>query len=259
MAKPTQSAKSGSDWTENELSAFNIHTINVPAEEFFGTHLADISLDHLPQAIVKQEQGSGPLCDEELMFFDYLCDASIEEDSAVDDFVAFMLRIMKYEGNGRRICLRKKLKMTMCSNTVVTTPDVSIVYRNTILLEVQEDKRTIDLKNPVPKLVAGMLAAFYNLNLDRKAKGRNSLDTKIFPSIVMYGAVPVFFLFEITQDLVAAVQAGTSPPHETLLKRCIPPVKNPDNYVSEGMFSLENRRAALKCFEAFKRFLVVDI
>ncbi|KAK7462668.1 hypothetical protein VKT23_007255 [Stygiomarasmius scandens] len=259
MANLGRSPKSSSDWTETDLKAFNIRVIDVSADEFFGVRLADINLDHLPPAIVTQENAVEPLSKEESLFFDYMNDADVGEESAVCDFMAFLLHILNYDGDGRLIRQRKEWVMTMCASMVNVKPDVTVVHRRRLpLLPVRADRRKTNRENPVPKLVAEMLGTFYSLNLTRRMLCKSPLDKKVIPGITFHGDVPIFFRMEVTQEFVTAFQAGMYPPEEILVQKCIPPVKDVVNYVKYGMRRLEHRQVILKCFEAFKKFVVVD-
>ncbi|THU82203.1 hypothetical protein K435DRAFT_692000, partial [Dendrothele bispora CBS 962.96] len=80
--------------------------------------------------------------------------------------------------------------------------------------------------------------------------------SKVIPGIVMRGIVPIFYLFKVTQELVDALQAGSYPIRETVLRRCIPPVQSLGDYRQLGILLLHNRKVVLKCYEAFKKFLV---
>ncbi|THU76641.1 hypothetical protein K435DRAFT_141370 [Dendrothele bispora CBS 962.96] len=89
-------------------------------------------------------------------------------------------------------------------------------------------------------------------------QGKDLLNSKLIPGITMRGVVPIFYLLEVTRELMDALQSGTYPMQETCLRKCIPPVRSPDQYSQFGMRRLEDRKVVLKCFEAFKKFLVVD-
>ncbi|THV02135.1 hypothetical protein K435DRAFT_654060 [Dendrothele bispora CBS 962.96] len=111
-------------------------------------------------------------------------------------------------------------------------------------------------QNAEPQLVAEMLAAFYTINSTRREQGKDPLDSKVIPGIAMRGIVPIFYLLDVTRELVDALQAGSYPTRETVLRRCIPPVQSVADYRQVGILVLDNRKVVLKCYEAFKKFLV---
>lgn len=146
MANLIRSAKSGSKWGINELIAFNIGVNTVDMQTFFG-------FPNLPQTTVSPvilnnlEEPLGPLHKSEMDFFTYLEDAMTihpEEESLVDDFAAFILRLMTFDEGRRVVHLRKELGLEMCGEHVDAKTDVCITERSPttgvrFLLLVQED------------------------------------------------------------------------------------------------------------------------
>ena len=149
MANLIRSAKSGSHWGINELIAFNISVSTLDIPTFFGipdlpqTTVSPVILNSLEEPI-----GGPPLLKDELDFFSYLEDAMAippEEKSFVDDFAAFILRLMDYNSGRRLIHLRKELRFEMCGQRVDAKIDVCVTERSPTtgmryLLLVQEDK-----------------------------------------------------------------------------------------------------------------------
>ena len=72
MANYTRSAKSGSDWTDNDLKAYNITISSTPPEKFFST--PDPSLDHIDPAILNSPPGDDnpALSDATVKYLSYL-------------------------------------------------------------------------------------------------------------------------------------------------------------------------------------------
>jgi hypothetical protein len=104
MANLIRSARSGSNWGTNELIAFNIIVDNVDAQTFFGS-------PNLPQITVSAvildnlEEPTGTLQKSDMVFFAYMEDAMAipaGEESSVDDFAAFLLKMLSYD-EGRRV------------------------------------------------------------------------------------------------------------------------------------------------------------
>jgi hypothetical protein len=139
MANILLSAKSGSDWTDNELTAFNIQVDSVDAATFF-------NMGQLPDPIVSpviltnESRPQGPLAKRDRLFFQYMKDAVKGEESLVDDFAAFILGIFEYDEPERVIHQRKEVSFVMCGMTVSAKPDVCVMSESEYLLLVQEDK-----------------------------------------------------------------------------------------------------------------------
>ena len=146
MANLVRSAKSGSSWGMNELIAFNIEVIGVNVRTFFGD--AILSQPTVSSVILNNlEEPAGPLHKADMDFFAYMEDAmSIHpgEESFVDDFAAFILRMMRYDAGRRVIHLRKDMGFEMCGQRVDAKTDVCVMERSSTgaryLLLVQEYK-----------------------------------------------------------------------------------------------------------------------
>jgi hypothetical protein len=67
---------------------------------------------------------------------------------------------------------------------------------------------------------------------------------------------PSFFKIPVTRELTRYVEGGTFPPTPTVVIGHVPDIPRPDRRFSEGMKLLDNRRAILQCYEAFKKFVV---
>ena len=141
MAKVILSAKSGSDWTENELHAFNIWVASVGTTQFFGhTVLPPAAIS--PTILNNAQMPPGPISKDDRLFFDYLMDAerALSEESAVDDFAAHILRTLDYDNQDRRIRTRKEIPFIMSGCRVDAKTDVCVMDHADYLLLVQEDK-----------------------------------------------------------------------------------------------------------------------
>ena len=124
----SQSAKPGRKWGMNELFTFNINVINVNVQTFFGNAI-------LPQPMVSSaildnlEEPAGPLCQADIDFFFYMEDAMPThpgKQSFVNDFTAFLLKMMDYNDGIRAVCQWRKLKFEMCGKYVDAKVDICI-------------------------------------------------------------------------------------------------------------------------------------
>jgi hypothetical protein len=67
---------------------------------------------------------------------------------------------------------------------------------------------------------------------------------------------PSFFKIPVTHELTRCVEYGTFPLTPTVVIGHVPDIPRPNRRFSEGMKPLDNRRAILQCYEAFKKFIV---
>ncbi|KIL62602.1 hypothetical protein M378DRAFT_80878 [Amanita muscaria Koide BX008] len=253
MAQLIRSAKSGSDWTDNELFAFNIVVQDVDVATFFGapqlppTTVSPVVLNNTfrpaPPAVISKE---------DRLFFKYLDRANIGEKAAVDDFAGHILRMLNFDDNDRSIATKRELSFTMCGTCVWAKADIAILDDAEYSLMVQEDKRTTVTDEPKPRLIAEAIAAFVENNRLRVPP----LPQKTFPAITMVGPCPIFYKIPVTQALVDALITAQYPPQPTIVQRLVPPVPDPSSYRRHGMNPLENRRIVFQCLEAMRGLLV---
>ncbi|KAF8265101.1 hypothetical protein EI94DRAFT_372050 [Lactarius quietus] len=253
MANINLSAKSSCDWTENELSGFKIMVDTMAPATFFGTEkLPDPAISGViltnewrPQSLPENS---------DRLFYHYLTDAMIGDESFKDDFAAFILRMFKYDEPEQIIHQRKELSFVMCGTVVNAKPGVCVMSESDsdYLLLVQDGSQRTD---PEPQLIAGAIAAFYQNNLHRKTAGKRMWNSQIISGIIMFGTVPTFYRIPVTADLVHAVQTGRHPVETTRVQRCVPPVPNQDAYIREGLIPLVNRYIVMQCYEAFKTLI----
>ena len=77
----------------------------------------------------------------------------------------------------------------------------------------------------------------------------------MYIGIVTIGSAPFFYKIAITQALVDMVMKSQCPAQETIFERFIPPVKDVDDFVRDGMLTLDNRRVCFQCYEALRGLL----
>jgi hypothetical protein len=115
MANILLSAKSGSDWSDNELTTFNIQVDSVDSATFFNMgQLPDPLVS--PVILTNESRPRGPLAKRDRLFFQYMKDAVKGEKSLVDDFAAFILGMFEYDEPERVIHQRKEVSFVMCGN-----------------------------------------------------------------------------------------------------------------------------------------------
>ena len=256
MAQLLRTPKSGSDWTANELCAYNIAVVPQNKQEFFGTidfpDPAEPSLAGFMIAETRQD-AADKRTKQLLHYLDLAMDPKIGQEAAVDNFAAELLRGLEYDDENRIVFIRHAIPFLICGENSVAQTDVCVMDDNEILLLLQEDKRLTSMKDPEPQVIAEAIAAFALNNWKRERDLNLPLCNSImFPCLTMVGTTPVFYKITITAALSRAVQTGSYPETETRVLRYIPSLPRRN---SEGMRPLPNRLEILRCLEAFKIFL----
>ena len=259
MANIIRTSKSGSDWTPNDLLAYNIRVEYQDSATFFGVPV--LPQPQVDNEVLTAQDAAATQYDDPyalLRTMDLAMAVPPGEESAVDDFAVQLFRVLGYTGRavGRVARTRKDLPFWVCGQERHAKTDVCIMDASDILLLVQEDKRHLDGSDPEPQLIAEAIAAFYhNNNIRTRALGVPVLPSKVIPGITMKGTMPTFYKIRVTTELVLAVQLGEYPAQEIVVYAHLPPVPRPARRYSEGMKPLDNRRIILSCYEAFKQFL----
>ena len=256
MANLIRSAKSGSDWSYNDLLTYNISVQSVTGTQFFGVSLSEVV----------------PVMDEEFASFN--CDSGEKptgpkrvrnlvrnmesatktgNESAVDEFAYNLLVTMDYDKGERMVHMRVPIQLEVCGVSKMAQTDVCVMRDDlSVLLMVQEDKTVWNPRDPEPQAIAEAIAAFQENNRVRNKLGLSVLKDMMIPCITMVGTFPHFYLVPVTQHLSSCVATGQYPDVTTTVSRYIPRVPR---RVSDGMRPVENRREILRCFEAFKVFV----
>ncbi|KAI9445000.1 hypothetical protein H4582DRAFT_2053182 [Lactarius indigo] len=192
MAKLIRSAKSASDWTRNELAAYNITVEYHDAATFFCMH-------NLPQPAiidptVLTATGPGDAAGTSngvailLDYMDSLC-LLPHQRSLLSTILLWV--ILTSEDTPLVICgENRNAKVNVC---------VFDVFQKGILHHVLESKRYMDHSDPEPQLVAKAIAAFPANNRTRQQKlNQPPLVSKIMDGITMMGTAPIFYKIKIT-------------------------------------------------------------
>ena len=256
MANYNRTTKPGSEWTANELDAYNITVVSQNKEEFFGTidlpNPAEPSMAGFMVTETRQD-AQDKKTRQLLHYLDLAMSPKIGQEAAVDNFAAELLRGLDYDDANRIIFIRHAIPFLICGENSSAQTDVCIIDDNEILLLLQEDKKLTSMKDPEPQVIAEAIAAFALNNRKRERDLhlpiRNSI---MFPCLTMVGTSPIFYKITVTAALSKAVQTGSFPEIETRVFRYVPALPRRN---SEGMRPLANRLEILRCLEAFKRFL----
>ena len=144
MANIIRSAKSGSDWTINEVVGFNITVMDDNVVTFFGNpNLPASTVD--PIILNNVSLPPGRVAKSTRLFFRYLEDAMERfppgqpTEAAVDTFAFHLLGLLDYDEPNRAVYKRMEIGFIMCGQRVDAKPDICVMDDNYLLL-VQEDR-----------------------------------------------------------------------------------------------------------------------
>ena len=179
------SAKSGNDWTEKDLRAYNIQINCEDVATFFGD--PDLPLPDVDEEILTTLEEKDMLSTPNARLIRLLDRAMVpapdREESAVRDFASQLFVILGYKGWDIMIRTRKSIPYLICGEWRVTEADLCLIdylKDDAIILVVQEDKRlrSEDLPDPRPQLIGKAIAAFHNDNNRRLALGEPAVESK---------------------------------------------------------------------------------
>ncbi|TEB29270.1 hypothetical protein FA13DRAFT_1734946 [Coprinellus micaceus] len=239
-----RSATPGSDWTRNELLAYNIQVSLQEAPQFFGREHEPI--DHKLDANLLSTADptiAADLTKETYRFLAYLdlaSHANSGQESAIDDFAKALGTVLR---------TRYDIPFTICGRGSAAKTDVCLVHLNSMILLVLQDKTNKSPRSPEAQVIAGAIAAFQYNNEKRVDRGLPPLDLMNIPCVTMIGTHPSFYKVPVTQELSDAVISGQYPNQPTIVTRCVPP---PRRRSFEGMEFPDYRRIALQCYSAFR-------
>jgi hypothetical protein len=191
MANLIRSAKSGSDWTQSDLDAYNIHVHVDDTATFFG--IPDLPQPQVDPEILNVESADNMTVDKNAELITLLDIAMIPtgpEESAVDDFTVQLFKAIGYVWRKRVARTRKDIPLLVCGERRHAKTDVYIVdhSQNDILLLVQEDKRfggEENISDAESQLIAEAIAAFSLNNSRRRDAGLLELDSKVIWRLIL--------------------------------------------------------------------------
>lgn len=255
MANLIRSAKSGRDWSVNELLAYHITIKPLSPDEFFRSG-ADPSLDDLDPAILNARPGADDpeLSDITVRYLGHLDLAtSATQQSLIDDFARETLHLLGFSERNVILSTRFIIPLTICGETNTTAQtDVCLLRRPTLILLILVEDRTLSNSTDAQsQVVAEAIGAFQLNNRKREGRGLDPLESMTIPCITMSGTRPTFYLVPVTRALSTAVATGQYPAAETMVFKCVT-VAGRHRRANEGMEDTEYRKLALRRLLAFK-------
>jgi len=254
MANLIRSPKSSSDWSPNELIAYNITVTTQSLQEFFRGRNTEPPLDGINPSLINSAVDADDVSDDTFHYLTHLDLATrAVQESMLDGFSKETLRILGFQERGLSIITHFLIPLIICGdNHCFAQTDVCLLDRQSmILLVLQEDKTVFDMAPPEPRVIAEAIAAYQHNNEKRETIGHPTLDAMTIPCIVMVGTRPTFYLVPVTRALSIAVMTGQYPETPTEVVKCVTSL-GPNRRFNEGMETPEFRRVALQRFVAFK-------
>lgn len=166
MANLIRSPKCGSDWTANDLLAYNIRVSSQSPDNFYGQPLPTVaSLSRLDPNLISGTLDMQGLSDETYRLSQYLdlaSKANSGQESAIHDFAREILRVFGYEQRGLLLRSRYSIPLLISgeSNRSAQTDVCLAQGSSTILLVVHEEKPIVSVRDPEPQVVAGVTRLF---------------------------------------------------------------------------------------------------
>jgi len=142
MANLIRSTKSGNDWTQNELRAYNIQVVEQLLVEFFNQN----QLPPVPPTVCHfcetTDRALAPDDDtyKLLHYLDLTQNPKVGQEAAVNNFAARQLATLGYTSGQQVIVTRQALPLIICGTQCSAQTNICICDENDYLLLVQEDK-----------------------------------------------------------------------------------------------------------------------
>ncbi|KAF9349203.1 hypothetical protein BGX26_012450 [Mortierella sp. AD094] len=260
-------AKSGSNWTTNDLQYRNLAIVNAPKfRDFFGieppelpqsvTEFCNLNIDSTNIRAAYDAIGNNRTLLRTVTHLYIAIRICINAESSVGDFAVKILELCEYDEEGRAIGTRPEIIILVRGETYYAKPDVYVhTNDDSIVLLVQEDKNwyTGDTKHADSKaqVVAEAVAAYqHNRKKDILAHRPTVIEQRT-PYFAMLDTYPIFIT--ATEMLSQAVSLGHPSPVATQVKKySIPPAPG---IIGDALYNLDKRRKIMQAFIAFKRFL----
>ena len=182
MANLIRSAKSGNDWTENDLEAYNIQLRFEDAATFFGDSI--LPMPEIDEEILTTLEADDMSYDNNAELVNLLDLAMrFSEEPAVNDFTVELFKRLGYVKRNRVARTQTDISFFNSGEWRYTKSDICLVdlLQDEIRLVVQEDKRSLpeELRDPRPQLIAEAIAAFDRNNRLQRFADESSEDPTV--------------------------------------------------------------------------------
>lgn len=254
MAHLNRSPKSANDWTQNDLLAYNIVVCSQSPDKFYGQPLPTVAtLSNLDPYLLSGTLGMQGLSRQTyrlLQYIDYASRANSDQESAIDDFMKEVLRVLEYEKRDFLLRSHHAIPLLISGDPDQTAQtDTCLSQGSSTILLVAKEETTFSFHDPEPKVIAAAIATFQYNNRTRAQLGQPELDSMTIPCVVTTGTRPIFYLVPVTQELSTAVITAQYPISPTIVQ-CV--VVSNSSRLSEGMDTPDFRQLALRHYTAFR-------
>ena len=253
MANLIRSAKSGSEWTVNDLLAYNITVSSQSPEIFYGQPLPPVkNLSKLDPYLISGTLGTRGLSGETrrvLRYLDLASRTDLSQETAILDFAREILRVVGYEKDPLLLRSRYAIPLVICASTWSAETGICLTQGSSSILLVVQLTVSVQDPAPAPQVVATAIATFQHNNRTRSLLGETELNSMTIPCIAMIGTRPIFYLVPVTRELSEAVITAQHPLSPTIVKKCV--VHSDSCGPSEGMETPDFRQVALQHCTAF--------
>ena len=246
MSSLIRNPKSASDWTHNDLRSYHITVEEQTILSFFNG--IELSEHNCPEGFLYNRSVTDGL----LQSMGEVMDQSGLGKALVDQFERSLFLEIGFANKKIYPSVRRPLPFLIGGEERSAQTDVCLVYDDTVLLLVQEDKAE---GYEEAQLIAEAIAARQH-NMIRGILSED--DTEVVPAILMTGTYPVFYRIPVSSELDLSIGSLSYPTIETKVTKCLPEVPRPDDRYSEGMCPLDNRIIILRYFEAFRRHVFIS-
>jgi len=254
MSSLIRTPKSASDWTHNDLKSYHVTIEEQTAALFFGQ--AKLPEPNCPEGFLHNlttTENTDRATDELLWGIGDAEGRLGLGEASVDQFARSLFLETGFTNKRVRPSVRRPLPLLIGGEQRSAQTDVCLIYDDTVLLLVQEDKAE---GRPVgygeAQLVAEAIAARQH-NVIGGALDEDATET--MPAILMIGTYPVFYRIPVSSELDLSVGSLSYPAAETKVTKCSPELPRPSMRYGEGMVPLDNRAVILRHFEAFRRYV----
>lgn len=249
MSRLIRTPKSASDWSYNELEAYNIVIKEQDPVSFFGTN--ELPEPNCPYDFLHNREATENVdrVTDNLLW--NMEQTMMLGEASVDQFAYTLLDATGFTSRCIHVSMRRPLELLVGGEQRSAQTDMCLVYNSTIILLVQEDK-TEDkfMGHGEAQLIAEAVAA-RQCNIHSRVLSKEA--TEIIPAVLMIGTYPVFYRIPVSAELSLSIASLGYPEIKTVVTKCSPRVSRPKERYSEGMRPLDNRDIILRYLEAFRR------
>jgi hypothetical protein len=186
MANLNRTAKSGNDWNQYHLKAYNIHLQFENRATFFGSK--KLPLPQIDKEILTTLNAYNMLTDHNTELI-YLLDMAMYPpvsagESAVNDFTVELLRQLGYVKRNRIAHTQMDIPHLVCgewkhTRNVICLLDCLNDWEILLLIQEVKKYRIEDMADPEAPLIAKAIGAFDQNNRVRLEKGKATIESKV--------------------------------------------------------------------------------